>query len=220
MAPLIDLPTYKAMIGVAPTDTRYDTQINALLNASSEAVRSYTGRSFELAGALPSERTFQYDGSGYLDIDDCVGITNVQVNVPNVTDPLVIPDIGYTAMPDDDSPVFYYLILHGVGSYYGFSPQMGFTRNLDQYPATAFKPSTIGVTATWGWTQVPEDVQLATALTIQGFVSSGGNTSEGLTSEAIEGWSRSWGNRGISAPMLAIPNRARDLLATYQRIYV
>ena len=62
----------------------------------------------------------------------------------------------------------------------------------------------------------------ATALTIKQFLaSSGGGAAEGLTAEAIEGWSRSWGGRtGGGVASLAIPNRARDLLVAYQRVFV
>jgi hypothetical protein len=66
-------------------------------------------------------------------------------------------------------------------------------------------------------------VKLATALTIGEFLGSQASAaggSEGLTAEAIEGWSRAWGARGGGAMSLAIPNRARDLLVNYQRILV
>jgi hypothetical protein len=124
-------------------------------------------------------------------------------------------------MPDG-GPVIYYLILHGGFLPFAISPEMGFERNLDTYPFSSFKSPMVAVTATWGWPAVPDDVKLATALTIKQFLtSSGGGSAEGLTAEAIEGFSRSWGGRGsMGVTALAIPNRARDLLAAYQRVFV
>lgn len=216
---LIDLPTYKTLLGVTATDN--DAQVTALLDAASLAVTTYTGRDFEANTGISSPRTYNYDDSNMLDIDDCTAVSTVTVNIPNADDYVMDPN-EYTAMPGNGNPVYYYLLLHGGRYLFGISPEMGFARNLDQYPAYRFAPPTITVTATWGWPEVPADVQLATALTIQGIVTTGPQGNEGLSSEAIEGWSRSWGSRGgaSASPMLAIPNRARDLLANYQRVYV
>lgn len=218
---LIDLPTYKSLMGIQTSDTRDDPQITALLSPASKAVETYTGRNFALSSGLSTTRTYLYDGSGILDIDDCTAITNVSVNIPNVAPYSMQPE-EWTAMPDTGI-VTYYLVLHGGVSPFGISPEMGFERNLDQYPATRFKASTVAITAQWGWPEIPEDVKLAVALTIKQFVSSaGGGSAEGLTAEAIEGFSRSWGARSgaTGVASLAVPNRARDLLSTYQRIFV
>lgn len=216
---LIDLSTYKSLLGVDTTDTRDDAQITALLDAASKAVETYAGRDFDQTNGVATERIFQYDGSGFLDIDDCTSVTSVKVYTPNVAD-YTMDATEWTAMPGTSlSPVFYYLLLHGGPYIFSISPEMGFERNLDQYPPSRFKSSTIGVTATWGWPAIPSDVKLATALTIQHFVGTRGAT-EGLTAEAIEGWSRSWGRTGAAITGLAIPNKARDLLAAYQRVFV
>jgi hypothetical protein len=216
---LIDLTTYKALLGIDPTNTSDDAQITALLDAASRAVETFTGRKFNVASGGATVKSYIYDGSGFLDIDDCTGITQVEVVIPNAQNYTLTSD-EYTAMPGGGE-VFYYIIMHGGAGVYGVSPEMGFERNLDQYPMVMFKQPTVNVTATWGWSAVPTDVKLATALTIQQFVSGeGGGNAEGLSAEAIEGWSRSWGGRSGTAPMLAIPNRARDLLAFYQRLYV
>jgi hypothetical protein len=128
----------------------------------------------------------------------------------------------WTAMPQDDSEVFYYLIFHG-GPGFVSSGEMGFTRNLDQYPYLSLQQPIVTVTATWGWAAIPDDVKLATAITTQEFMGAAGGSSghpEGMTSEAIEGWARSWGGRTGAALALAVPNRARDLLVNYQRVFV
>lgn len=212
--PLITLSDYKTLLGV--TSTTDDPQITALLDFASEAVENYTDRKFVQSTGVATTRSYLYDGSGFLDIDDCVSITGITVTIPNVADPFNIDPVEYTAMPS--GPVFYYLILHGALPF-GISPEMGFERNLDQYPYVSYKQATVNVTATWGWPTVPQAVKIATALVISDFLSDEGKD-ENLTSEAIEGWSRSWGGRGATGPNLAIPNKARDLLATYQRVYV
>lgn len=218
MANIITLSEYKGLMGVQTGDTRDDTQITALLSAASRAVRMYTGRSFEVNTGLSTDRTFQYDGSGYLDIDDCTSVSTITTDggVPGQT--FTLDAVDWTIMPQDDSDVFYYLILNGGP--FGMSPEMGFTRNLDTIGLTPRDPM-VTVTATWGWPAIPDDVKLATALTIAELKSSSGpGKSEGLSSEAIEGWSRSWGGRTSGMTALAVPNRARDLLVGYQRVFV
>lgn len=220
-ADLITLEEYKALMGVQTADTRKDPQIEALIPASSRSVRSFTGRSFEVANGPASEREYQYDESGMLDIDDCQTVTTIETDggVPNAS--YLLDSAQWTAMPQDDSDVFYYVVIHG-GPYFGVNPEMGFERNLDQYPYLGYNQPLVRVTATWGWAAIPEDVKLATALTVGEFLSSpaGQGGSEGLTSEGIEGWSRAWGAKGGAMQALAIPNRARDLLVNYQRINV
>lgn len=220
MADLITLEEYKALGGIQPTDERNDAQIEALLGATSRVVRNYTGRNFEVATGVATERQFQYDESGMLDIDDCVAVTSVVTNAGVPGAEYTLQDVEWTAMPQDDSDVFYYVIIHG-GPYYGGSPEMGFERNLDQYPLAQKKPL-ITVTADWGWPAIPDDVRLAATLIVSEFVSSAGGAgrSEGLTAESIEGWSRAWGGRTGEGIAQSLPNRARDILASYQRIFV
>lgn len=219
-ADLITLAEYKSLMGVQGADTRKDPQIEALLPAASRAVRTYTGRSFEVASGPATEREYQYDESGILDIDDCTAIVSIETDagVPGQTHPLTADQ--WSAQPQDDSDVFYYVIVLG-GPYFGLSPEMGFERNLDQYPWYIRQPL-VKITANWGWASIPSDVQLATALTVGEFLGSQASAggSEGLTAEGIEGWTRAWGARGGGAMALAIPNRARDLLVNYQRILV
>jgi hypothetical protein len=217
---LLTLTEYKSYMGVQSGNTRDDAQVRALLEVASKAVETYAGRDFDTTDGVPATRNFLYDGSGFLDIDDCTAVTSVTASIPN-GNPYVLEADEYTVMPDG-GPVAYYLIMHGGSSPFAVSPEMGFTRNLDKYPIRTQRNPTLAVTATWGWPDIPEDVKLATALTVRQFLtSSGGGAAEGLTAEAIEGWSRSWGGRaGVGMTALAIPNRARDLLAAYQRVFV
>lgn len=218
---LITLAEYRSLMGIGVQDERKDPQISALIPAASRAVRSYTGRTFELASGAVSDREFQYDESGILDVDDCTAITHIETDAGVVGNTYPLDSSQWTAMPQDDSAVFYYVIFHG-GPYFGGSPEMGFKSNFDQYPYAAFIKPLVRVTATWGWDAIPEDVKLATAFTTAEFLGSpsSGGQSEGLTSEAIEGFSRAWGNRSGAQIALAVPNRARDLLVSYQRFNV
>ena len=221
MADLITLAEYKDLQGIDPTDTRRDAQIEALLPAASRAVRTYTGRNFEVNTGVATVRTFQHDGDEMLDIDDAVSVTSLSTDGGTPGENYDLTSDQWTAMPQDDSDVYYYVLVHG-GPFWGISPEMGFERNLDQYEWQGRQPL-MSVTASWGWPAIPDDVKLATALTINEFAGSSGSTggrSEGLTAEGIEGWTRAWANRGGGALSLAIPNRARDLLVNYQRIFV
>lgn len=134
----------------------------------------------------------------------------------------------WTAQPQrrDDSPVYTYLELYGVGPTGGMvSPEMGFNRNLDVYYREHRQPSAptiIKVTALWGWPVVPAAVKQALVWTINEWVEKD-DEGEGLTAEAIAGFSRSWqrGGDDATAPSgLAIPSRARDILAIYAKLEV
>ena len=218
MADIITVAEYKGLMGVGTGDTRDDVQLAALMPAASRAVRQYTGRQFEVNTGVATTRTFQHDGSEMLDIDDCTAITTISTDAGVPGNTHVLTGDQWIAMPQDDSDVFYYILLYG-GPYMGLSPEMGFTYNLDRYEMNMRNPM-ISVTATWGWTTIPADVKLATALTVSELMASSSGQSDGLSSEAIEGWSRAWGGRASGTTAMAVPNRARDLLVGYQRIFV
>lgn len=221
MADLLTLPEYKALSGIDPTDTRNDLRISGVLSAVSLAIRNYTERDFGTY-VVTEARPFEYDGSGFLDIDDATEITEVRFTVPHSTDVVLESDSWYPAPARrDDSPVYYYLVLTSPA---GINPYMGFERNLDVLYDEGRLPSvtrTAQVTGTWGWPEIPADVKLAAAWTIQDWTSKPSGGGENLTAEAIEGYSRSWGNKATDAGgALAIPNRARDILANYQKTLV
>lgn len=205
---ILTLVEYKALLG----DDDHDAQVTALLPAASRAVRNYAGRSFALSDGFDADRTYLYDGSGILDIDDCGSVTSVSTDagVPGQT--YALDATGFTAMPFEGE-VFYWLVLYGFPR--SPSPAMGFTRNLDTLDWPSQSP-VITVTANWGWPSIPADVKLATAWTVQEIVSA----PEGApVSQSIESYSISYSSPGgTGVPMLAIPNRARDLLSAYQRV--
>jgi len=218
---LITLSEYKTYKGIDPTDNRDDTKLNLSIAYASRAVINYAERDFGAIN-ITEQRTFEYDGSGFLDIDDALALTLVKQVVPNGTDLTLNADQWYALPPTrDDSPVFYYVALPGYSSKFAFSPEMGFVRNLDVYAAEGRLHGTqqlFKVTGTWGWPVVPDDVKLATIWTVDDWVNR--QSGDNLTSEAIEGYARGWAPDVSGMPALGVPNRARDLLARYQKVNV
>lgn len=223
MPDLITLNEFKTAAGIALTNTQRDAEYTWMISAASRMISQYADRDFG-EPQVTEERQFTYDGSGYLDIDDAQSISTVAMSVPGGVD--VPLDITYQWVPmpprRNDSPVYYYIALPGFIGYSGFDPEMGFTRNLDVWVNDYGRPripTVLKVNAIWGWPTVPDDVKQATVWTIQGWESRKGD--EDLTAESIVGYSRSWGQRGQGAPpALAIPSRARDVLAQYEKIQI
>lgn len=220
MADLITLAEYRVAAGYDSTNTRDDAKISQWIPYASQAIRAFTERDFGSAN-VTEERTFSYDGSGYLDIDDAAVITQLKFVYPGAVE-VLIPADDWSAQPTmrDDSPVFQYIIMPAYVGYAAGDPEMGFTRNLDVYARERRQwgiPSTVKVTATWGWPVVPGDVKMAAIWTVMEWLSR--PTGEAVTSEAIEGWSRSWGGRGAAAAAaMAIPSRSRDILVNYAKV--
>lgn len=215
---LLQLGEFKTMLGVDPTDDRKDSLYSAAIAAASAAIINFTERDFG-SPLVTETRQFEYDGSGFLDIDDCVAVTDVTLRVPHA-DNLALDADSWQAMPvrRGDAPVHYYIILPEI-AHYGVSPQIGFTYNLDTWAAEhGFPriPQLVNVTATWGWTEVPADVKQAAFWTIRNWTANPkGDTN--LQSESIAGYARSWANAFSAMSALAIPNQARDILVNYQR---
>jgi hypothetical protein len=221
-ADLLTLAEYKTAAGIGVTDTRQDAKITQWIPWMSQAIRAFTERDFG-AGSVTEERIYEYDGSGYLDIDDAATITAVSFTYISAPD-IVLSVDEWAAKPErrDDAPVYQWILLPGyAGGMYG-SPEMGFTRNLDVFYRENRNwplPSKVKVNGTWGWPVIPGDIKMAAVWTMQEWISR--PSGEGLTAEAIEGWSRTWGTKaGGSAAALAIPERARDILANYARITI
>lgn len=185
---------------------------NAAIKAASATVRAYTDRDFTLnASGVATTRTFEYDDSGYIDIDDAMSITGVQITFPYGGLPQTLTTTMYQALPYE-GPVYDNLIVYSPMSY-GMSREMGFTWNLDTYDGPyGGPPPMVEVTAVWGWPAIPEDVQQAVVWIASAFA----DKDRSITSESIESYSRS-----LSAvPMSSIPLRARELLDQYRRIIV
>lgn len=209
---LVTLEELRTLLGVDPTFTLNDDKYLAMIPAVSAAIRTYTGRDLGLP-VETGERTYFYDGSGFVDIDDATAITDVKLAYPYGAPDITLTSDEYTVR---DAPVYTYIEIPGYNGHPWGSPEMGFRFNLDVYVRERGRyaiPRHVKVDGTWGWAEVPDDVKMATAWVIQSWVSRA--STDNMTAEAIEGWSRSWGTKTAA---LAIPEAARDILAAYTRI--
>lgn len=202
---LVSLALLKSILNIPVTDVSRDDELEFALQAASDAVEDYADRTFTLqASGVPTPREYEYDGSGWLDIDDCTTITEVR--------------FGDRALLESDwhaHPVgkltFHYIILHD--GYYGqASPEMGFKWNADRLPFHPVRPPMVTVTAAWGWPTVPFPVQQATIWTAIALT----ENPRPYISESIEGYTRTVGE----APSFFVPPRAQAALVPYVRIKV
>lgn len=181
------------------------------IRAASAAVRAYTDRDFTLnTSGVATARTFEYDDSGYIDIDDAQAVTGVMVTFPQGGFPVTLTTNQWSAYPYN-GPIYDNIIMYSP-TYYAGSKEMGFTYNLDRYEGPVGPPPVVEVTAIWGWLEIPEDVQQATVWTAAAFA----EDARQVTSESIDSFSRSM---NVLAPT-ALPLRARDLLDQYRRVVV
>jgi hypothetical protein len=214
MDPLITLTDLKAAAGIPNPSAAnpIDAKFTLALNAASTLIRAYTGLRFEAAsGSISSVRQFEYDGSGYLDIDEVQNvsaITHTAGYTGSLTQSLTSDEwVGYPL----NFPVKLWLTLPRGIYGRGISPEMGFTYNLDTYSgygAGAFKPTLVSVTGVWGWPEIPADVQQAAIWTAMSIAES----PRPYTQESIEGYSRT---RGAGVVHDAIPERAQLALLPY-----
>lgn len=183
----------------------------ASIRSASAAVRAYTDRDFSLnESGIATTRTFEYDDSGYIDIDDAISVASIQVVFPSGGFPVTLTTTQWRALPYD-APVKDNIILYSP-TFLAGSRQMGFTYNLDTYEGYGAAPPLVEVTAVWGWPEIPEDVQQATVWTAAAFA----EDARQITSESIDSFSRSM---NVLAPT-ALPMRARDLLDQYRKVVV
>ena len=191
------------------TGTGTDARVPLAIEGASSAIRAYTGRSL----GLPAEtetRTFDYDGSGVVEVDDVTAVTAVSIGASAlqpasyVLRPRSAPENGYP---------FYWL---EVAPTTGLSPEMGFTWNLDRFPFVARStPLTVDVTGTFGWPTPPDFVKQATVWTVENWLADVSGTGGGgvLSAESIADFSQSWAVPTIQAQILsALPDRTRELL--------
>jgi hypothetical protein len=210
---LITLAEFKTAMGVAAgdVDPTRDARYQQSIDQASTAVSTYTDRDFATA-TVTEQRSFEYDGSGFVDIDDCSNITAVTYSISGYD--TLIPTFEWRGEPYGGA-VFTYLVVPNWGP--RFSPEMGFTSNIDvlyrEGRFTGLGP-TVKVDGTWGWTDVPDDVKRAVIWTA---VSMADNP-EPYISESIADYSHTSEARGLTED--AIPGRAKDLLAPYMRMKV
>ena len=202
MADLVTLADVKLALGIPTATTTQDAKLNDAIRDASAALRSYLDRDFETPVTSSQARTYFYDGSGVLEIQDAQTITAVTL------DGVALTTDEYSAEPAGDAP-YTWLFLPEIGGF-GMSPEMGFTRNLDRLWWKALqRPQQVVVTGTWGWATIPDDVQRAAIWTAVAFA----ENPRPVTTERVGDVSRSYPN----AIRDAIPARARDLLEPYFR---
>ena len=201
---LIKLETLKDALSIPYSDKTRDVRLEQAIKNASSAIRSYTDRDFGTL-TVTETRSFLYDGSGTLEIDDCVAgsITAVAVGGTSVS------NTEYLGQPDRRSPVHYWMLLTKTG---GVNRQMGFERGLDTFQgfSTSLLGTTVAITATWGWPVVPDDVQQAVIYTASAMAES----PKPYVAQNFENYSVQ-----MATPMNdAIPARAKALLDPYQRL--
>lgn len=222
MASILTLTEYKTLSNIASTNTKKDAEYKAMLPAVTQAILSYSGRDFS-TDPVTEERSYEYDMSGYMDIDDATDITAVKITVPWGAD--ITLDSAWDWYPQparrDDNSVYWYLAIPGWSAGPA-SPEMGFKQNFDVLAREGrwgSRPTTVKVTGTWGWPSVPDDVKIAAKWTLDDWVARRPETA--APAEAIESYSRNFGTVRIGESLsLAIPYRARDLLAAYTKVQV
>lgn len=211
---LITLAELKAAMNIAAGDADEvrDAKLVSAIEGASAAVRKFADRAF---GTEEKEgtRTYEYDSSGFLDIDDCMLVHSVAFIFGGFETP--INEFYWRAEPQEGPPYSYLTIPHWAGIY---SPQMGFKINLDVISKDRGWPGlipTVKVTANWGWPEVPADVRRAVIWTAAVM----SEKPEEFVSESIAGYSYTTSNRTSGAPQ-AIPPQAQDILASYVRFQI
>jgi hypothetical protein len=211
---LITLAEMKAAMNISAGDEDpvRDAKYEQAIRYASSAVRKFADRAFGTA-EVPGTRIYEYDSSGFMDIDDCMAVTAVAFIFGGFETPL--EEFYWRPEPQEGPPYDYLTIPHWAGIY---SPQMGFKTNLDVISKDRGWPGlmpTVKVTANWGWPTVPEDVKEATMLTAAAMA----EKPDEYVAESIAGYSYTSANRSAAAPT-AIPSRAQDILASYVRFQI
>jgi len=212
---LITLAEFATAMGKLVADLEPDEEAlyGAAITAASDAIREYTGRSLGVA-TTRAERTYAYDGSGFLDIDDATHIYSVDITPGGLNAVARTLDASEWRAEEFMGAVFSWMLLPSLNN--TISPLMGFTRNMDVLAAEGRllgASQTVTVDADWGWPTVPPAAKQAAIWTAAAFVKS----PEPYVRESIDTYSRSFESR---APVEAIPARAKELLTPYVRLMV
>lgn len=204
---LIQPELLEAMLGQEYDDARAFLAVWA----ASAAIRAHTGRSFGLANVTET-RTYTYDGSGWLDIDDASAVSAVTLDGAALIvdrDYVLGPDRGFLSA-DAAGPIYEWLELVPMQP---MSPQMGFTYNLDRLWWKYKHRHSVAVTGTFGWPIVPADVQQAALWTAAYYA----ETMKPYQSVTVSDFSETL---PASMQFTDLPDRALKLLLDYKRVLV
>jgi|ERR1700733_7183907 len=216
-ADLITVSQYLAFSGINPSDATTEelAQYAVVITAASKIVREYCDRDFTLTSdeTIANPRQYRFYGHNILEIDDCNSINSVSTvalpSQPWITARTLDPS-EYFAMPIGD-PVLTYIEMWTV--FRLDSPAMGFRNNLDTLGFIPV-PIIIAVDATWGWTEIPTDIQYATFLVSVGLADSPGP----YVAQAIANYSYSKALRGGLPDTDVVSNRIKSILDPYVRV--
>lgn len=199
-------------------DSTRDDQLLLAAEGATDAILQHTDRAFT-DGEVTEERSFPYDGSGILEIDDCTSIQTLEVNGR-----VLVPDVDFFAEPSRGPGQTYYWL--DLATVRGISPAMGFTRNEDVYASNwsqrRHKPQRYQakLTATFGWAAVPASVRIAASWLIDemapaspgGDAEAGGHEAESIADLAFV--NRSAEDRETQA---TLPPKVLTLLLPFER---
>lgn len=210
MAYLVPLNKYLRAIGAEPGDN--DTMHLEAIEDASAAILAYTDRDFGTE-AVTEDRTYRYDNSGILNIDDATEVNSVAIDGRDLT------STTWTAWTEGPAGAPYTWLqmptrLHG-------SPEMGFTYNLDRLWDRSFAVATVAtVNADWGYTPVPADVQRAVIWTASAYEQQSETFGGAIASESVAEVTRSYiqqaGNPALD--ITDLPPRAKAILDQYRRV--
>lgn len=215
---LITLNQLKAAMGidVAEDNATRDLRMEQAISSASSACRKYAERAFGTAEATATH-TYEYDDSGYIDIEDCMSVSAVVFVVQTFEQPI---ESAYWRAEPINKPPFTYI---EIPRWYNriINPAMGFARNLDvlvRERGWPYQTPLVKVTGSWGWPDVPGDVQQAVIYTAAIMAEEPSD----YASESIAGYSyvSERTTTTTSVAKSAIPSRAKDLLAPYVRFLV
>lgn len=211
---LITLEELKFAMNIAAgeVDALRDARLQQAIRDASAAVRRFADRAFGKPVSAET-RIYEWDHSGYLDIDDAMSVTAVVFTFGGFE--FTIEPFYWRPEPQEGPPYTYLTIPHWAGIY---DPQMGFEKNLDVISKDRGWPGlipTIKVTASWGWPTIPDDVKRATIWTAAAM----SEKPENYVSQSIAGYSYTTSNRTSGLPT-AIPAMAQDILAAYVRFQI
>lgn len=221
---LITLTEYLGFTDQLLTDLSTEDQlrITKTITSASEAIRSFTDRKLGLTADEPqTPRQYRYLGHGYIEIDDCTVINSISTVATSFATSRTLDATEWFAIPEGDVPVIDEVEFYTRFLATGLAPEMGFKRNLDNYPFVPY-PTLVQVDATWGWPTIPDIVKQACAWTVETFINFKGQSP--LDSESIASFSRSFNQfQPRSRYMMvvqAIPEQAIAALQPYIRVLV
>src|SRR3954451_2339563 len=171
------------------TGTAADARVPLAIEGASSAIRSYTQRALGLP-IQTEERSFDYDGSGVVEIDDVVNVTAVVVGASTLAPASYI--LRPRSAPENGYPYYWLELAPAPGT----SPEMGFTWNFDRFGLGPLSATTltVKVTGDFGWPTPPDFVKQAAVWTVDEWLRdlSGGGESGPLSGESIADFSQSW----------------------------